>query len=143
MCVLRGPPSLWFHTSFDVQNSIMAPITLYISPACLSLTPLPHSPTLANYPYPLSCPVQVGTPVEVRQPDGQFLSATIMKLTDQSTYTVGKSMSFLWTTVDIEQYRHEVLFTCIIWRQPLNGLVGMYILFISVVSLGQGVHPSA
>ena len=28
--------------------------------------------------------------VEVRQPDGQYQSATILKLTDQSTYTVGE-----------------------------------------------------
>ena len=35
--------------------------------------------------------VQVGSPVEVRQPDGQYLAASIVKLTDQSTYTVGKS----------------------------------------------------
>ena len=48
----------------------------------------PLSPTLIIH---LFIPfVQIGSPVEVRQPDGQYLSASVLKLTDQSTYTVGK-----------------------------------------------------
>ena len=38
---------------------------------------------------PLS-PVQVGGQVEVKQPDGHFQQANIVKLTDHSTYTVGE-----------------------------------------------------
>ena len=36
------------------------------------------------------CHSQVGNQVDVRQPDGQYKLATILKLTDQSTYTVGE-----------------------------------------------------
>ena len=32
----------------------------------------------------------MGAQVEVHQPDGQTLTATLNKLTDQSTYTVGE-----------------------------------------------------
>ena len=34
--------------------------------------------------------------MEVRQPDGQNQTATINKLTDQSTYTVGKFLAFFF-----------------------------------------------
>lgn len=34
--------------------------------------------------------VQVGGQVEVKQPDGHFQQASITKLTDHSTYTVGE-----------------------------------------------------
>ena len=36
------------------------------------------------------CHPQVGNQVDVRQLDGQYKLATILKLTDQSTYTVGE-----------------------------------------------------
>ena len=36
------------------------------------------------------CLPQVGNQVEVRQSDGQYKLATILKLTDQTTYTVGE-----------------------------------------------------
>jgi hypothetical protein len=35
--------------------------------------------------------LKVGANVEVRQSDGQYLNGVILKLTDATTYTVGKS----------------------------------------------------
>ena len=39
--------------------------------------------------------VQVGAQVEVRQPDGTTLAASLAKVTDHSTYTVGKILECL------------------------------------------------
>ena len=61
---------------------------------CVQLTPrccVPHSLTVCSKLRGVVCHPQVGNQVEVRQSDSQYKLATILKLTDQSTYTVGES----------------------------------------------------
>lgn len=39
---------------------------------------------------------QVGTDVAVKLPDGQNMTGTLMKITDSSAYTVGKSYTIFY-----------------------------------------------
>ena len=78
---LSVPPSLCRSISVFLSLPALLSLSLSLSPSSTSLLYLLPTSLLS---------LQVGAHVDVTQPDGQVLTANIVKLTDQSTYTVGK-----------------------------------------------------